>query len=152
MKRIILTAVDFCIVSFVMFGCSIAPDIPIGYVKKEEFYDKNGFRDYTDYCKYYYNDKKAFENHSRYRQISESDIDTISGYFSDFQSWMEEEKRTAEYDFDINCISEGDYALIETEEGSQIGNGKSVYGKYDIYTVYFFDTDSCILYYIHEKN
>ena len=152
MKRIIVTAVVFCILSFIIFGCSILSDIsniPKGYISKEEFYDKNGFRDYTDYCKYYYNDKMAFGNNSRYRQISESDIETISGYFSDFQSWMELEKRTDEYDFDINCISEGDYVLIETKEGSKIG--QNAYGKYDDYSIYFFDKDSCILYYIHNN-
>lgn len=153
MKQIILTVVVFCILSFFMFGYLIIAhhgfNIPIGYIKKEEFYDKQGWMDFTDYCKYYYNNTTTFENNSTYRQISESDIDTVSGYFSDFQLWMEEEKRTDEYDFDINCISKGDYVLIETKEGSKIG--QNAYGKYDDYSIYFFDKDSCILYYIHNN-
>ena len=151
LKRIVLTAVVFCILSFFMFGYLIVThhgfNIPIGYIKKEEFYDKQGWMDFTDYCKYYYNDKTAFENNVRYKQISESDIDTIRGYFDNFKSRMEAGERTDEYDFDINCISDGDYVLIKTKEGSKLGSG-STYGKYDDYTVYFFDTDSCTLYYI----
>ncbi len=39
--------------------------------------------------------------------------------------------------------------LIETKEGKPIGD--SFYGKYDNYSVYFFDTDSCVLYYLHSN-
>ena len=49
----------------------------------------------------------------------------------------------------IYSISEGDYVLIETKEGKPIGD--SFYGKYDNYSVYFFDTDSCVLYYLHSN-
>ncbi len=53
------------------------------------------------------------------------------------------------YDFNPDSISEGDYVLIETKEGKPIGD--SFYGKYDNYSVYFFDTDSCVLYYLHSN-
>ena len=136
-----------CLLLFCLVGCSDNQLIPGGYISKEEFFDSNGFQDYTDYCKYYYKDKKMFVNNQEYKKLSESDIKTIGGYFVDFQSWMEKEDRTDEFDFDISCITEGDYVYIETKEPISDSN----YGKYDNYTIYFFDADSCVLYYMHQN-
>ena len=62
---------------------------------------------------------------------------------------MKTSNRLNEYDFLNDYISEGDYFYIKTKEGEKIGN--SYYGKYDNYTIYFFDTDQNILYYIHSN-
>ena len=60
---------------------------------------------------------------------------------------MKLENRMDEYTFDIASVSFGDYVRIETKEGKPIGESR--YGKYDDYNVYFFDTDTKTLYYIH---
>lgn len=146
--RVLVTILlGLLVIAILLFVVSSNQMIPKGYASKEEFRDPNGFQDYADYCKYYYKDKEQFVNNLKYKKLSESDIEAISGYFADYQSWMEAEGRLKEYDFDTNRITVGDYAYIETKEGSPIG--QSYYGKYDNYTVCFFDTDSCTLYYIH---
>ena len=126
-------------------------NIPEGYIRSEEHFDESGFMDYTDYCKYYYDSTPVLEE-SRFHMVSESEVEEIKGYFSDFQRWMEIEDRLEEYDFDDRCITEGDYVFIKTKAGEPIGTDGHVYGKYDFYTVYYFDVDSCVLFYIHNDN
>ncbi|MBO4330507.1 MAG: hypothetical protein J5827_00360, partial [Oscillospiraceae bacterium] len=120
---------------------SSGTSIPEGYIYKEEYFQKGGFQDYTDFCKYWYKDSKPVEEDLRFRQISQFDTETISGYFNDFRSWMEVQQRLDEYEFDVSRIDAGDYVLIRTKEGEQIGNSGHLYGKYDCYSVFFFDTD-----------
>lgn len=62
---------------------------------------------------------------------------------------MEDAGRLDEYDFNEVIINEGDYVKIKTKEGQTIGNSK--YKKYDNYHVYFFDSETNTLYYIHSN-
>lgn len=149
MKRI-AWILYICFSVFCMNGCSVQSDIPRGYVSKEEYFDKNGWQDFTDYCKYYYSSTPVMED-SQYRMITESDVEDIKGYFSDFQRWMEAANRMEEYDFDESCITAGDYVRIRTKEGKPIGSEGHTYGKYDNYTLYFLDVDSNVLFYIHSN-
>lgn len=149
MKRIIYVFLMFFIV--LLTGCSQAGyvGIPKGYIEKHEFYDEHGFQDYTDYAKYIYSDNSNFINNDEYQKLSNNDIDNIKGYFRNFKGWMEAAGRLDEYDFDQSIINEGDYVKIKTLEGQPIGNSK--YKKYDDYSVYFFDSETKTLYYIHSN-
>lgn len=53
MRKIILLV----IIGLFFTGCSQYKDELIleGYTSSDEYWDKEGFQDYTDYCKYYYN-------------------------------------------------------------------------------------------------
>ena len=128
-------------------GCAgvstVERKIPAGYLQKEEHFDPDGFQDYTDYCKYWYPDAGAFEKDGRWHAVSEEEIEEIRGYFENFRGWMEVEKRLDEYDFDPDCIGAGDYVRIEI--------GSTHWSPYDDYTLYFFDAESDILYYIHSN-
>ena len=148
MKKIQIVLVVFI---FLLTGCSQADivGIPKGYIEKFEFYDKEGFQDYTDYAKYIYSDNKHFINNSEYKKVSDDDIENIKGYFENFKGWMKAAERLDEYDFDDKIINEGDYVKIKTKEGQPIGNSK--YKKYDNYHVYFFDSETNTLYYIHSN-
>ena len=148
MKRICLLLI---ILMFAMTGCSQSKmvGIPDGYIDKEEYYDKDGFQDYTDYAKYMYDSKDVIISNKEYKKIEQDDVQDVVGYFEDFSVLMESADRLSEFDFDISNINEGDYIKIKTKEGQKIGNGK--YGKYDNYSVYFFDVESLTLYYIHNN-
>ena len=128
---------------FSVFGSAV----PKGYVSADEFFDPHPTQDATDYCKYYYEDKSVFESSSSFRRMTEEDVESVRGYFSNFAGWMETCGRADEYDFDPGQVSPGDYVRIVTKEGERLGN--FTYGRYDNYTVYFFDSETCILYYIH---
>ena len=62
MKRIGLLIVGIMIF---ITGCDKGRyvDIPKGYVKSEEYFDKEGIQDFSDYAKYIYNDE-IFEDFS----------------------------------------------------------------------------------------
>lgn len=120
-----------------------------GYYDSEEYWDKDGFQDYTDYCKYYYDSKydNVFKRNSSYEKVEEKDIENLVGYFNDFSKWMS--NRNDEYDFDTKYITKGDYVAIKTKENEKIGN--SYYEKYDNYTIYLYDIETHTLYYIHNN-
>ncbi len=123
--------------------------IPKGYKKAEEHMDKYKIQDFTDYCKYYYDKEfdEKFASISEYKVIQEEDVSNVVGYFDNFKDVMKDLNRSKEYDFDTNNLDAGDFVYISTKEGRPIGD--SNYGKYDDYTVYFYDLTSHTLYYIH---
>lgn len=121
-------------------------DIPKGYIKSEEYFDKEGIQDFSDYAKYIYDNEEVIVNDDKYKKISFDDIENIRSYFDDFSRVIRLE---GIYDFDTSIITEGDYVRIETKEGEEIGD--STYGKYDNYSVYFFDRETLTLYYIHNN-
>ncbi len=133
---------------FLFIGCSGKPKyVPDGYTECKEYYDESGFQDYTDFCIYKYDSADSFIANKAYSKIGELDIENVKGYFEHFERIMKLENRMDEYTFDIASVSFGDYVRIETKEGKPIGESR--YGKYDDYNVYFFDTDTKTLYYIH---
>ena len=143
-----------CIVIVCSFvGCGKPQDvhIPDTYISSDEHWEKESFQDYTDFCIYRYDSSSAIEADSKYEKVTEDDIERVAGYFTNFEMWMKEEKRLDEYSFDQSCITAGDLWYVKTKEGQPIGSSGSAYGKYDNYTVYFFDVESLTLYFIHSN-
>ncbi len=115
-----------------------------GYYKSEEYWDKNGFQDYTDYCKYFYTaeDDEKFINQEQYKVLENNHIEEIISYFNNFRKQMENQSRMTEYDFDTNWINSGDYVHIKVDKASDLNYS---------YSVYFYDIQTHILYYIHHN-
>lgn len=138
---------------FILTGCTMLSDKLIldGYYEKEEHIDKEGFQDYTDYCKYFYKDDAddKFITHSNYNQVKEDDIENLISYFDNFKSVISSSNRSDEYDFEINSITKGDYYHLRSKEGNKIG--ESSYEKFDNYTVYLYDIETHTLIYIHNN-
>lgn len=150
MKKIIHILILLMAIIMCLSGCFSFSDKEIlsGYISKDEHFDKSGVQDFTDYCKYYYDASfDSFSKSDTYSMVKEDDIENIRSYFDNFESWMTSADRIEEYDFDDSCISVGDYFYIKTKEGEAIGN--SEYEKFDNYSVYFYDTQSSTLFYIH---
>lgn len=124
-------------------------NIPRGYQScKENFGETAWGGDKTDYCWYQYN-ADSMSLPSPYGEVCESNIPAIKGYFDDCRNWLKTEDRLDQYDFNSACINEGDSMLLFTKEGQHIGSAN--YGKYDHYTLYFFDKETAQLYYIHSS-
>lgn len=113
-----------------------------GYYDKAEYYQKDGFQDYTDYCKYYYTEEydESFANSELYEVVTDKSIGGIRVFFDNFEKWMETLGRSAEYDLDKYSINVGDYVYIDPERNT-LKN----------YTIYLYDTDTHTLYYIHSN-
>lgn len=131
-----------------IFGPSVK-NVPDDYISVEEHMQKVGLQDFTDFCIYRYDTDAPFKESSDYLEMTEEDCDNIRGYFTDFKNWMEAKDRLDEYTFDESMITPGDYYFIYTKEGEPIGGGE--YGKYDNYSVWFFDTQTQTLYFIHNN-
>ena len=120
---------------------------------KEVLYTDGGFQDFTDYGKYFYESVTAqeLEASEYFTAAAEEDVEEILSYIDDFENWVEaaDEKLRDGYDFDKAIVSEGDFFCIITKDGEPIGDG--AYGKFDDYTVYYFDLDAQILYYFHSN-
>ena len=132
-----------------LFGCNGRRISIPNYLDKECYYGK-GFQDYVDYCKYMYSEKDIteFKNNKYFKMVNVTDLATINEYFADFSTRIVNEDYSSHYDFNYKSqIKEGDYYCIISKEGQRIGDG--AYGKFDSYDVYYFDTQKCILYYIH---
>ncbi len=145
MKKIIKAFIIFVliIILFVLFitlyssiMVNINSKILKGYYKSEEYWDKNSFRDYLDYCKYFYKDDSKFKTNDYYHRVTKDDIEKIYNHFKEIERWMKIQNRLNEYDFDYAKISVGDYYYLDG-------------GSYDNYTIYFFDVESKVLYYAH---
>ena len=148
---IILLAVICSVVALLLIWKSVFtdPNIPRSYTDYEEYYDPNGFMDWTDFCWYQYTSADSISWPEDYRQVTEDDILSIKGYFDNTRDWLKTCDRLDEYEFDTSSINEGDAWLLFTSEGEPRGNG--IYGKYDDYTLYFFDKESSRLYYLNNN-
>lgn len=81
-----------------------------------------------------------------------SDKEDITGYFQDFDTWGTTSSFSDHYDFKTDMITEGDYYCIADENVnvSSVGQRKAV-KIYHKYSVYYYDTESHTLYYIHNN-
>lgn len=151
-RRIVLILSVFIMVMFCScsFSSVLEPAILQGYKSSDEHFDPDGFQDYVDYCKYYYNEEfdRNFKNNEMYSEIQNEDIENIISYFDDFKGWMKIEQRMDEYDFDNSIITAGDYYHLDTKEGDF---GDPDINKFVDYSLYFYDIESHTLYYIHSN-
>ena len=123
------------------------------YESKEFYTNEDSFQDYTDYAKYIYDNItiQDLEFSECFTVITVDDVDEITSYIDDFEGWVElcggDLKQN--YDFDKSIVTEGDFFYLDTKYGEKIG--QKIYGKFDNYSVYYFDIDTQILYYFHNN-
>ena len=125
----------------------------IGKYKNHIFYTQGEFQDYTDYAKYYYN-SVDFTDNKYFSKVQQSDIDILNEHLDDFESWIETYRKgdasreiVVNYDFDRSLIDFEDYLYIDSEKHTW-DDGYTSLVSYDIY---FFDTQTHILYYFHNN-
>ena len=117
----------------------------IGQYERCEVYTSGGFQDFTDYGKYYYT---SVPKDNEYLKIV-SDFEIIEMYLDDYEGWIETVRENdpgsdlvTHYDFDRSIIDWEDYIYIES---------KYVDSMLSSYNIYFFDTQSNVLYYFHNN-
>ena len=162
------TCVMFCLLAFVLvfIFIIIALFLPepedkvlksLGEYRNHVYYSEGDFQDYTDYAKYYY-ELVNFTDNTYFNQINESDLNKINEHLDDFELWIETYKKNdasceivINYDFDRTIIDKEDYIYIESENFTTTwddGTSTTTLANYDIY---FFDTQTMILYYFHNN-
>lgn len=145
MKKIFFSVL--CISVLLLCGCN-ERGVLKGYIGMKGF-STESFGDYIDYSRYSYTKKgeTRFKESELYSEVTSKDIDNIISYFNNFRKIAEDIDRADDFDFDNSFITEGDYFFIETKEGEKIGD--TVYEKFDNYSVYIYDCETDILFYIH---
>lgn len=110
-----------------------------------------------DYAIYTYSkmDADVLESNPYLSKIG-ADVENVLSYIENYEGWIEASARAEEgselvgnYNFDKSIIDGNDYIYIKTKEGEPIGN--RVYGKFENYSIYFFDVDTNTLYYFHNN-
>ena len=126
---------------FLLTGCGMPQDrrIPEGYILAQEFRDPQGGQDYTDFCIYVYESDEGFRCDPHYRRMTQADTETAAYFAADFRNWMELEGRLEEFTFDESCISTGDFYFLRADEEHPTWD----------YTLFYLDTESLTLYYMH---
>ncbi len=121
--------------------------------ESKEFYTIDGFQDYTDYAKYFYDNItiQDLKSSEYFTMTTANDVEEILLHIDDFEGWVEACGGELEenYDFDKTIVTEGVFFYIESKDGEPIGQG--TYGKFDNYSVYYFDVDTQILYFFHNN-
>ena len=151
-KHLILLIAVFCIAGafyLILQNLFLNPYIPRGYTDCEEHREEIPWMDWTDFCWYQYPPDDDIKLPDTYERVTEKDVHIIKGYFDNTRMCLEDANRLDEYKFDQASINKGDTWLLFTNEGKPRGNG--VYGKYDIYTLYFFDKEASRLYYLNQN-
>lgn len=154
--RKIIAALCLFVIALSLASCTLPEDeviVSLGAYKSREFFTSGGFQDYTDYAKYAYTSANISGN-KYLKQIREEDRDEINRHLDDFEEWIEiiedsepSNEVVVNYDFDREIIDEEDFIYIDSEEHTWS------YGYTSLvrYNIYFFDTQTQILYYFHNN-
>lgn len=155
MKRLLVLFL-FCSVAFTLIGCTPSDVVIVSLPAYQDMamYTEGDFQDYTDFAIYTYADldEAVLKSNSYFHKITTEDMQNILAYIDNFEQWIDvfrsgsdASELAAHYSFDKSIIDEKDYICIETNAKS------STYERFDNYSVYFFDTDTCTLYYFHNN-
>ena len=152
-KRCVILCVLLCL--SILAGC-VSEDAVISALPKYEtkaFCTTGEFQDFTDYGVFTYDSLTAeeLEGTGYFSEVTADDASEILDHIENFEEWVAVigGELAEAYNFDPSVVSEGDYFYINTKYGQPIGS--STYGKFDHYTVYFFDVEEQILYYFHSN-
>ena len=147
-KIILFVLLIILLIFVILFFDYILSDRNIinGYFKSETYGDKYGFQHYLEYYKYYYKPEKDTDFYTLYNKVNNENINEIKLYYNDFKERMNNQNRLNDYDFNDNSIDENDYFLLFDKNNRDFGKK---YAKFFYYTLYFYDTNSHILYVLH---
>ena len=110
-------------------------------------YTSGEFQDFTDYGVFTYDSLSADDLTATgyFSEADSEDVAELLAYVANFEEWVAAVGGELEenYDFDASAVSEGDYFYIDTKYDPE-----GVYsGKFDHYTIYFFDVEQMTLFY-----
>ena len=141
-------------------ACKVPEDkvlVSLGKYKNNVYYTQGAFQDFTDYAKYYY-DSVDFTRNKYFNKIQELDLAKINEHLDNFESWIEtfreddpSEEIVENYDFDRTIIDNEDYIYIDSEKKTTTWEDGTTTTTLASYDVYFFDTQTQILYYFHNN-
>ena len=152
MKRLIILILA-CLILLSAAACSVQTrqDLvleSIGEYDSKQLWTHGGFQDYTDFGIYTYSSARV-DKSQYFLKVSADDIETIGAFVDDFEGWIatfQESNPNGElvtnYAFDRSIIDLEDYFYIFEKEN---------YPEFGCYDLWFFDTQTNVLYYFHNN-
>lgn len=157
LKKIVTILLAGLMCGAILAGCgnSESPkQVLKGYSDSETYSDGDESSTQQDFSKYTYDKSydSKFSKDENYTKVTSKNKEDITGYFQDFDTWGTTSSFSDHYDFKTDMITEGDYYCIADENVnvSSVGQRKAV-KIYHEYSVYYYDTESHTLYYIHNN-
>lgn len=152
---ILIFIIPFLIFSFTFVSPQEEVFLSLGEYEVVEYCSYGVFQDFTDYGKYTY-ENPDLENNEYFGQMTEEDVKELNEYIDNYEEWVDAiteeitgdmDREFAEtYDFNRNIISTDDYCYIYDSVDYD-----DFYEKFDSYDLYFYDTETEILYYFHNN-
>lgn len=125
----------------------------VGVAVSEDYHQYGWWQDYTIYSKYTF-ENSNIENNEYLKQMNEEDVEEFKYYLACYDEWIDvisddlnDRDLVRNYDFDKNIISTKDYCYID--DYTLVDPNFEM--KPDSYNLYFFDTETEILYYFHNN-
>jgi hypothetical protein len=146
-KHVSKISIVFILAVTTVFGGCIAvsgTNVPKGYVSSKEYFDKEGFQDYTDYCVYYYENAEAVISDKNFKLITASEngktgfMEQVKDAASEVIGWMKTLGRENELEITADDITAGDYAYLYRTQNSLV-------------KLYLFDSETNTLHYMASK-
>ena len=151
---ILILVVPFLVFAFTFVAPQEVVFLSLGKYEIVEYCEAGVFQDFTIYYEITY-ENPNIENNEYLKQMTKTDIEELNLYLDDFDGWVElvtdetgepNEQFVENYDFDRNIISTNDYCYIDDS-----ADYDDFYKKFDSYNLYFYDTETEILYYFHNN-
>lgn len=153
MKKFIAMIFTAIVFSLSLFGCSSVSEedaVIKGYADKQAYND-NGTNGQLSFTKYTYDTdvKDDYQKDENYIQVNTDNNAEIAGYFQHYNEWVKISSFKDKYDFTSDMITTGDlyYVTDDVVSDDNIGQRKER-RVYKMYSIYYYDTESNILYYI----
>lgn len=151
---ILILVVPFLVFAFTFVAPQEAVFLSLGKYEIVEYCEEGVFQDFTIYYEITY-ENPDIENNKYLKQLTETDIEELNLYLDNFDGWVElitdetgepNEQFVENYDFDRDIISINDYCYIDDS-----ADYDDFYEKFDAYDLYFYDTETEMLYYFHNN-
>ncbi len=120
----------------------------LGRWDSKSFYTSGGFQDYTDFAVYAYSAAELTDN-PYFSPLTGEDMEALTAFLDDFEHWLEVIRGShpgnevvVNYAFDRSSLDTGDYFYLYEDEA---------YPKFGCYDLWFFDSQSGMLYYFHSN-
>lgn len=120
----------------------------VGVAISEDYHQYGWWQDYTIYAKYTF-ENPEYENNDYLEKMTDVDITEFNLYLENFEEWVSIAKGDTggldlvkNYDFEKSIISTEDYFYIDSNDDLD---------KFVSYDLYFYDTETEILYYFHNN-
>ena len=155
LKKLVTILLAGLMCGAILAGCGNSEDpkqVLQGYSGNESYSDGDETSTQQDFSIYIYDKSydSKFSKDENYIKVTSKNKEDITGYFQDFDTWGTTSSFSDNYNFKTDMITDGDYYCIADEKVniSSVGQRKAV-KIYHEYSVYYYDTESHTLYYIH---